>query len=253
MNTTIILPAAGSGTRLGLSSPKELYEVNPGIKLIDFSLMHIKKYLEKYPGNKLSIAVVIKKEKLSVYEYVKVKFPEIKVSPVLFNDNYFEWAGSVYSANEYFSDNNIVLLPDSFIEMSAEDPFRDRASTLFDKILDLLKTSAVSFGVIPCKDKNKLTNLGALFLNEGKVLHFQDKPKDEYEKYNAFWTTYAFKKKSAHTLYEFLVRSIKHEKTEYEKELFYPAKAAELYSYTDLGTWEAIDNFKKIFIKKYLY
>jgi UDP-N-acetylglucosamine pyrophosphorylase len=38
---TIILPCAGSGSRLGLSEPKELFEISPEIRLIDFSSAHI--------------------------------------------------------------------------------------------------------------------------------------------------------------------------------------------------------------------
>ena len=38
---TVILPAAGSGQRLGLDYPKELFEIVPGKKLVDFSLDHI--------------------------------------------------------------------------------------------------------------------------------------------------------------------------------------------------------------------
>ena len=35
---TVILPCAGEGNRLGLTTPKELYEIIPGKRLIDFSL-----------------------------------------------------------------------------------------------------------------------------------------------------------------------------------------------------------------------
>jgi hypothetical protein len=244
LGITVILPAAGAGTRLGLTYPKELYEVKPGVKLIDFSLTHIKKHLEKFPRTDLKVAVVITKGKLSVYEYVKSKLPDARVVAVLFDEAYFEWAGSVYSANEHFSEKNIVMLPDSVIEVGKENPlYDDDGKTLIEKMNEALENNPVAFGTVSCKNKNKLSNLGALFVKDEKVLCFQDKPETGLEKYNAFWATYAFKKESAHDLYDFLLHSIKHESPDYEKQLFYPAAGSMLYSYHDLGTWEAIERF----------
>ena len=47
---TIILPCAGEGKRLGAKGPKELFEIYPGKKLIDYSLEHIKAFNNRVGG-----------------------------------------------------------------------------------------------------------------------------------------------------------------------------------------------------------
>ncbi len=84
MDLTIILPCAGSGSRLGLDYPKELYEIWQGVKLIDFSLMHFKKFIPKFSKRNLIIAVVISRSKIKVFEYIKKKLPGINVKAVEF-------------------------------------------------------------------------------------------------------------------------------------------------------------------------
>lgn len=252
MDLTIILPCAGTGSRLGLTIPKELYEFYPDVKLIDFSLMHIKKFISSCTNKKLKVAVVIRQSKIKVYDYVKATLPDIDVYPVDFNESYHEWAGSVYSAKNIFSKNNIVLLPDSVIQVIQKNPYYSLSGqTLIELMIQSLENNHVCFSYIDCLDKNKLKHFGAMKITEGKIIDFQDKPINNFSNYNAFWAAYGFQKKSAKNLYEFLAHSIKHEKVDYTKETFYPALGIKLYSYTDLGTWESINNFKTSFNREF--
>ncbi len=107
---TVILPCAGEGNRLGLDIPKELFEIVPGTRLIDFSLNHIRAVPV---GIEVKVAVVVRPWKKEVVDYVSRKLPGTAVEAVLFDDAYSEWPGSVYSASGFFSAHNLVLLPDS--------------------------------------------------------------------------------------------------------------------------------------------
>ncbi len=243
-NLSIILPCAGEGKRLGLSYPKELYEICEGVRLVDFSLLHVKYQFNKNPELKIKIVVVIKKGKESVFEYVKKRLYPIEVVSVYFNDDYFEWAGSVYSASDHFSEYNLVLLPDSALTFGKEDLFSKENLSLLDTVYNSLMKNPAAFGIIRCDDRKKLKNLGACFVDNGVITRFKDKPKKYFDAYNSFWGCYAFKKEIAKRLYDFLVGSIKRRKTNYQDEIFYPFSSFFIDSYTDLGTWDSIENFK---------
>ncbi|HOV15618.1 MAG TPA: sugar phosphate nucleotidyltransferase [Spirochaetota bacterium] len=241
---TVILPCAGEGKRLGLSYPKELFEIKDNFKLIDFSLSHIKYFINKENNLTIKIVVVVNPYKISVFQYVKEKLPEIDVKYTFFNDSYYEWAGSVYSANEYFTENNFVLLPDSVIVLDNQNPFENNNLTLIESAYNNLQERDVVFGTIFCNEKDKIKNLGACFVKNKKVLKFQDKPKKNLAKFNAFWGCYGFKKTISKEIYNFLKNSIKHKYQNYEKKTFYPFGSFDINYYCDLGTWESIEKFK---------
>ncbi|UCH92372.1 MAG: 2-C-methyl-D-erythritol 4-phosphate cytidylyltransferase, partial [Candidatus Aminicenantes bacterium] len=193
---TIILPCAGEGSRLGINTPKELFEIVPGTRLIDFSLKHI---LAAPRKEKITAAVVTRPWKTQVVEYVTEQLPGIPVQTVIFNDDYREWPGSVYSAQEVFSRNNLVLLPDSFLGLSAT--FKEvvtidsNGKTLVELVSDALHRHKVVFGCIKCTEVKVLETLGAVRMENGIVTAFQDKPKtsESIEQFNGFWGCYAFR------------------------------------------------------------
>jgi len=247
---TVVLPCAGSGARLKLKGPKELFEILSGIRLIDFSLAHIGATL---PLSGIKVAVVIRPGKEEVVEHVRRKLPGIRVKKVFFNDSYYEWPGSVFSARSTFSDNNLVLLPDSILNVggipagSEKVPIcRDhKGFTLIKSVIDGLSAYKVVFGWIPCDDRQELKNLGALRVEEGMVTAFQDKPVDSFESYNGYWGCYAFRKEVGESLYRFLVNSVRRRPTSLAEQSFHPAAAIRLHSYRDLGTWPAIRRFRQ--------
>ncbi|MBN1552919.1 hypothetical protein JW979_15705 [bacterium] len=248
---TVILPSAGEGTRLGLNTPKELFEIDSGIALIDFSLAHIKQFVLFREFRKLirniHIAVVVKPGKCAVFERVKVLFPDIETHAVMFDNRFFEWPGSVYSAKELFSDVNIVLLPDSFLSLSDSNPFVDpEGKTLIQKMLECLTCHSVAFGAVESQKENELRYLGAVCVSKDNIVTaFQDKPQADFHKYNGYWGCYGFKKSAAWQLYRFLLDSVNHESTDILMSAFAPATAFLLHQYIDLGNWERVENFRK--------
>jgi hypothetical protein len=238
---TVILPCAGEGNRLGLTAPKELFEIVPGKRLIDFSLEHI-----RARGAGIVdplVVVVIRPWKKEVAEYVAAKLPGIRVETVLFNDDYSEWPGSVYSAAAFFSQYNLALLPDSYLTLAGDAP-----GTLMEMVLAALKKHKVVFGSVsvscPDRDRGMLMNLGAMRVEQGVVTAFQDKPRQDLEMFNSFWGCYGFRQEYGKALYEFLIKSVHHQPASLEEQSFYPPGSIPLHSYLDLGTWENIRRFR---------
>lgn len=251
---TVILPCAGKGKRLGLSTPKELYEIIPGTRLIDFSLKHIQA-INKLKNLSLKVSIVIQPWKRQITKYVIQQLPGIEVKSVLFDDNYKEWPGSVFSANSTFSENNLVLLPDSYLGMSETYKKKDVAikndngRTLIEWVLNALSQYSVIFGCIACNNWRCLQNLGAVRIDNDIITLFQDKPSinNEAFPFNAFWGCFAFKKEVGRSLYEFLINSVLHQSLPLKKQPFYPIGVIPIKEYYDLGTWENIEKFKSFF------
>jgi 2-C-methyl-D-erythritol 4-phosphate cytidylyltransferase len=247
---TIILPCAGDGRRLGLNTPKELFEIFPGIRLIDFSLKHILAAPQK---EKIIIAVVVRPWKTEVVEYVSKQLPSIPVETVIFNDNYQEWPGSVYSAKDLFSKKNLVLLPDSFLSLSAHANLENlsinhsNGKTLVELVEDALSRWKVVFGCIKSTDVKILETLGAVRMENGIVTVFQDKPhpNESPGQFNGYWGCYAFEKEMGKPLYDFLIHSLLHQPLPLEAQSFYPPGVIPIGEYYDLGTWENIECFKR--------
>lgn len=248
---TIILPCAGDGRRLGLNTPKELFEIVPGTRLIDFSLKHILAVPQK---ETIIIAVVIRSWKTVVKEYVSDQLPGISVETVIFNDNYKEWPGSVFSAKDLFSKNNLVLLPDSFLSLSTHSNLGNPAFTdpndrpLVELVSNALSRYKVVFGCIKCTDIKVMETLGAVRMENGVVTAFQDKsrPNELPGQFNGYWGCYAFKKKMGKPLYDFLIHSVLHQPLSLKAQPFYPPGIIPIGEYYDLGTWENIKRFKKV-------
>jgi len=260
---TVILPCAGEGSRLNLKSPKELFEIAPGVRLIDFSLNHIRAIYNKEGKRnlpsisiKIKVVVVTRPWKMEVAEYVSQRlrgFPEITVETVMFNDSYSEWPGSVYSASEFFSENNLVLLPDSCLCLS-EGPsctlslstcFNEKGETLVELLLNVIKEYKLVFGSIECTEKKILKQLGAMRVEDGEVSAFQDKPFQNFEQFNHFWGCYGFRKEYGRAIYDFLIKSVRHRPVSLKEQPFYPVGTIPLHSYWDLGTWENIKKFRR--------
>ena len=246
---TIILPCAGEGKRLGVEGPKELFEIYPGKKLIDYSIEHIKAFINSEKISELnimvSVIIVVKPGKESVFHHVSEMLPTVNVNYVMFNNYFREWPGSVYSASSEFSEINIVLLPDTFVKFGSDDLiYTDKdGETLISKAVGKLSESKVVFGVTRCKDPEMISTLGAVQVKNDRIVKFRDKPLEDIDQYNGFWGLYGFQEPSARQLYDFLIDSVEHDgkKSHLLKELnpgvFY------IDTYFDLGTVDSIAKF----------
>ena len=246
---TFILPCAGEGTRLRLETAKELHEVIDGWPMIRFSLEHIREAWSA-SDRRIDVACVIRPGKESIADFARQTLPgAINVHRIYFDSRYDEWPGSIHSAKETFARLNIVLLPDSFLSLSEADWLHDNQGRTLLELADhaLSGGAALCCGAVACTDRAKLGQMGAVALDQGSappvVRAFQDKPRAP-DSYNAFWACLAFKPQIADELHEFLIASVKHEDSRYESRSFFPASSFPVESYSDLGTWESIDDFR---------
>ncbi|MEN8223710.1 MAG: hypothetical protein ABFR36_10720 [Acidobacteriota bacterium] len=246
---TIILPCAGEGKRLGAAGPKELFEIYPGKKLIDYSLEHIKAFNNSKKKSELdvglSVIIVIKPGKESVFHHVSEMLPTINVNYVMFNNYFREWPGSVYSAGSEFSEMNIVLLPDTFVKFGSNDLIYTDGDgeTLISKAVEKLNEEKVVFGVTKSLDHEMISSLGAVRVDKDRIVKFRDKPTEDIDQYNGFWGVYGFRESDARRLYDFLIDSVErggkkdHLLNELNPGVFY------IDTYYDLGTVDSVAKF----------
>lgn len=240
----VILPCAGSGSRLGLSEPKELFEVFEELPLIELSLQHIRVGLQD--GLFVKVIVVVCEGKEAVFEYVCRSLPKsIPVMAVYADTRYDEWPGSIYSAHSEYAEKNLVLLPDSYVSLSEKDRFRsEQGDSLLQIVSSQIPANGLLLGVRDCKDPDQLCRMGALRWNaKGEIIRFQDKP-EVCGSYDAFWGCLAFNRTIGRDLYHFLSDSVKHQGAGFSNYDFYPAVGFRLQEYVDLGTWDAIEDFR---------
>lgn len=257
INLSIIFPSAGEGKRFGKGGPKELFEIYKDIKMIDLSLQHIPVFLNWADKQKLKVnikvVVVINRSKEGLIEHVKNSLPDINVKKVYFNDLYKEWPGSIYSAQDFFSDINIVLLPDSFLTLSRERRFFDESGDpLIKKMADCLINSPLAFGVVKCKNPEILKNLGAVKTEDNKITKFQDKPENRFSIFNGYWGVLGFKSNIADEVYDFLLRSVEHSEPDLKDLSFSPPGCFFLHSYMDLGTKRSVEALKYLYSREEL-
>ncbi len=246
---TIILPCAGEGKRLGLKGPKELFEIYPGKKLIDYSLEHIKAFNNSRERDEMDVRIgvitVIKPGKENVFHYVSERLPTVDVNYVMFNNYFREWPGSVYSANMEFSDINIVLLPDSFIKFGSDDLIYSdtNGETLIGKAIRILFEENVVFGITKCTESNMISTLGAVRVEKNKITKFKDKPTENINQYNGIWGAYGFRECAARSLYEFLIDSV--EKSGKKEHMLKELAPSVFFidTYHDLGTVDSVEKF----------
>lgn len=221
----VIMPCAGSGLRLGLPYPKELHFISEKTALIDLSFEKLLPYKDIVD----SVTIILSPAKGTLIEYLSRWSKDFHIRFCYFNDNYFEWAGSILSSEPDFGDKNVVLLPDSFI---LEDANLSLVGT-FDAMLD---EHDVVFAYRPELDKRKYMNLGALNVTDGKVTAFCDKPKNQLERFNGYWCSFGFGREFGRPLLELMTRSIQRHDVDIN-ELGASIGCFPVRDYIDLGVW----------------
>jgi hypothetical protein len=88
-----------------------------------------------------------------------------------------------------------------------------------------------------------LSRLGALHVEGSLVTAFCDKPSpDRTPSYNAFWTSFAFRRDVGPAILDLMMRSVAREPVNLS-DLGLRVAAFPVSSYTDLGTWQSISRF----------
>lgn len=230
---------------MGLDLPKPLFEVLPGLRLIDLTLHHLQAAVER--GIPFDVVVVTNPRTQVVCEYVRSVLKDRLVRSCPFNDRFREWPGSVFSASSFFGESNMVLLPDSRLSLNTDSPCLDADGHCALELMERgLMSKPVHFLVV-AEHSSRLKSLGALLVKEGRVLRLDDKPRVNWSRYNAFWAAYGFRYSHGSALFRFLDALVAHCPPPLSLEDLGPPGATWIDSYQDLGTWDALNAFRRRF------
>lgn len=234
---TVILPAAGKGTRLNLPYPKEILKLDKTQALIDFSFDHFK----NYSRNQVEFVVVINEYKTEIIEYLSKYKNQFNISFTFQNPNEFEYTGAIKSAYHLFGEYNVVMLPDTILKLKSKQ-------NLYDLVINRLDTKGWTFFYVKESNPLMLSTKGCLHVDNNFIKLYVDKPTDDFSRFNAYWTSFAFKKKDFNMSMAFMEKSTLKENVdinEIKLTPIYNSLGIEVDDYIDLGTWPEIRKLLK--------
>ena len=230
---TVILPAAGKGTRLNLPYPKEILRLDKDQALIDHSF----NFFRDYGRKDVEFIIVINEEKTEIVEYLAKYKDRFNISFTYQNPNEHEYTGAIKSARHLFGEHNVILLPDTIMKLAPN-------TDLVKAIDDSLTETGFTFLFKKENDPNMLKTKGCLSINsEGKVIVYEDKPEHNLERFNAFWCSFAFRMRAFDSAMAFMEKSTLRQRVnvdEIKNTPIFESKGIEVLDYIDLGTWEEI-------------
>lgn len=229
---TIILPAAGKGTRLNLPYPKEILKLDKTQALIDFSFDHFK----NYDRSQVEFVVVINEYKTEIFEYLSKYKHKYNISFTYQDPNEHEYTGAIKSAYHLFGDYNVVLLPDTILKLKNNED-------LYSTVINRLNSKGWTFFYIKETNPLMLSTKGALHVENNFVKLYVDKPTEDFSRFNAYWTSFAFTKKEFNMSMAFMEKSTLKEKVDTDEiklTPIYNSLGIEVDDYIDLGTWPEI-------------
>jgi len=233
---TIIMPAAGKGTRLNLPYPKEILRLDKEQALIDYSF----DFFRDYGRKDVEFVIVVNEDKTEIVEYLSKYKDRYNVSFTYQNPNEFEYTGAIKSAKHLFGENNVILLPDTIMKLPAN-------VDLFQAVNDSLEETGFTFFYKEETNPDMLKTKGALFVDDdNKVILYEDKPEIAIrglKGFNAFWCSFAFKKEAFDKCIAFMEKSTLRQPVSHDdikQTSIYQSKGIKVEDYMDLGTWQEI-------------
>jgi len=230
---TVILPCAGEGTRLSLPYPKEIHSIEKNKSLIDYSF----DLFQNYGRRDVEFVVTLNENKTELIKYLSRYKARFNISFTFFNPAETEYTGSIKSAKHLFGEKNLVLLPDTFMKMKS-------SQDIVNLVSDSLNETGFTFFFKREIDNDMLKTKGSLWIDENNLVQeYEDKPQENINQFNAFWTAFAFRKRVFNQCIEFMEKStLNHRQMagEIKNTPLYNSKAIEVEDYVDLGTWDQI-------------
>lgn len=230
---TIILPAAGKGTRLNLPYPKEILRLDNDNALIDNCF----NFFRDYGRKDVEFVVVINEHKLELIQYLAKYKDKFNITFTFQNPNEQEYTGAIKSAKHLFGEYNLVMLPDTLMKLKPNDD-------LYTLVQNSLLETGFTFLYKKESNADILKTKGALYVNpENNVIDYKDKPQDGLDNYNGFWCAFAFRKRTFDVCMNFMEKStlkLHTKDREIEQTPIFGSKAIEILDYIDLGTWPEI-------------
>lgn len=224
---TVVLPCAGSGSRLGLPFPKELAPLGPGRCVIDSSLDLIR---EASAANDVRVLLMTDGRRDLTCAYVRGKLPGVPVAEVLQDPAARDWPDAVLALGPWLGYANVLLLPDVIYTWTG-DPVTELA----------VKASDYGFAVAAVKaGPDQIATAGALRIDGDRIAALEDKPAGP-SGYDALWGMLGF------SCGEFGLDALRLIAASVSREHAGPvtdppvlhAPVTWLDGFTDCGTWDA--------------
>ena len=235
-NLKVILPCAGEGTRLSLPYPKEIHSIEKNKSLIDYSF----DLFSNYGRRDVEFIITLNENKTDLVKYLSRYKSRFNISFTFFNPSETEYTGSIKSAKHLFGEKNLVLLPDTFLKLKS-------SQDILNLVSDSLNETGFTFFYKKENNPDMLKTKGALFIDDNDLVQeYEDKPQEDLNNFNAFWTAFAFRKRVFDDCIEFMEKSTLNHRLlvgEIKNTLIYKSKAIEVEDYIDLGTWKQIFKF----------
>lgn len=228
-DVNFIIPCAGKGTRLGIPTAKELFPLSKGETLVDRCFS----YIRPLKGRSI-VTVVISDEKTDLVKYLKRYADEFDIAFVYQKDGLRELTGAIASCKHLFLKSNVLLLPDIYLE---DEGFEAR----FREYVEGSVSNDIQYLYVPERDFSRLSKVGALKVEGGKIVEAEDKPKED-KGYDSYWVSLSFSNAiSDDFLREFRAMQ---QHSDYDR-MIWSAKVYEISYAIDLGVWENIKAFNE--------
>lgn len=232
MSLTVVIPAAGKGTRLNLPYPKEILRLDKEQALIDYTF----DFFRDYGRKDVKFVVVVNEEKLDVVKYLSRYKDRFNISFTFQNPAEQEYTGAIKSARHLFGKHNVVLLPDTIMTLK-------EGIDLGETVVKSLQNTGFTFFYKAENDPLMLRTKGAVHVNKnGEVTMYEDKPQANFSRFNGYWCSFAFTKDQFDSSIAFMEKStLKLPQTiDFNTTPLCNSKAIEVVDYRDLGTWDEI-------------
>jgi UTP-glucose-1-phosphate uridylyltransferase len=232
---TVIIPCAGSGTRLRAPVPKELLPVAEDRAAIDTVFDLLLPHAQR-----LSVLVVIDAKRALTVAHLGRYTSQVAMAFVLQQPCLSEVTGAVRSALHWAGARSLVLLPDQVLRHPSA------AAGLVAAALDTLADVPFCFLAAAESDAGRIGSDGALRLALGadgqqRVTAYADKPGTAAAaEFNAIWFGYGFRREAAHAGLEVMHRATLGQAVtpaEFAASPLAGCPALKVGSFTDIGTW----------------
>ena len=231
---TFIIPCAGKGSRLGIPFPKEMLPIDKEMTLIDKCFENLKQFKDI-----CQIVIIISKEKEELVKYLSKYSDEFNIYFVYQKTYYKELIGAIKSAEDFFLEKNVIILPDILIN-------DENLEMKLHHYINILNYQDYSFLITHETDKNILSKVGNVIVFNNKIIDAIDKP-DIYTinqlDLSHYWVSIAFKKDS--DFFNFF-NDLQKNKTMIELNRSINYDYSEIDFALDLGVWQNIEKFYKI-------
>lgn len=239
---TVILPCAGEGTRLSLPYPKEIHSIEKNKSLIDYSF----DLFSNYGRRDVEFVITLNENKTELVKYLSRYKSRYNISFTFFNPAETEYTGSIKSAKHLFGEKNLVLLPDTVLKLKS-------SQDIVNLVSESLNETGFTFFFKKESDPSMLKTKGSLYIDDNNLVQeYEDKPQEDLDRFNSFWTAFAFRKRVFDNCIEFMEKSTLNHRLivdEIKNTPIYRSKAIEVEDYFDLGTWSQIYKYIDLFIK----